>query len=190
MKLMTIILASLLCATTAMGAALLFATPGSAETVTYGAVHALLGVHPATDCTLRRAASIDMERTSDGMILLPVSVEGHPLKFVLDLNNFRSSIFPAGVAAVKLDLRAGDELWGKEEAEGKHVVDLHTQLYGLPVLAATAEFVSIGGSPQALFNLKILPGNPFGNDAIAGVIGSDIGAYFDVDLDFNTPRSR
>ncbi len=125
----------------------------------------------AAECTLKLQSTFDLKREPDGRFLVPVTLEDHPLKLMLDTGDALSSILTqATVDTLHLDSFA---IQTKIiDAEG-HVLDRGVEAKNFRLDHIKLDHLYFWVSPWMRF----------GDPEAAGLLGPDILHVFDVDLD-------
>jgi hypothetical protein len=146
--------------------------------VTLSAPTSLLAAE-AQDCSLKRYASIDLEESPNGHLLVPVTVEGTRALMLLDTDTIYSTLTEAAV----------DRLALQTHSSSITVKTLTGETY-IPKIA-TAKELSIGSAKfktrefyvPLTSNISIIAARDYSNAQVVGVIGMDVLANVDVELD-------
>lgn len=143
-----------------------------------GAVLALLslGVAHAQDCKLVQIASFDFANRSDGMIVVPVSLEGTTVPMAIDTGATASVVDPG--LAEKLHLIKSDIV---EDVMFNPKGERFTQV-------ATIHRLGIGTMHGTSIDMLVSPSLLSADGSIAGQLGSDLLRQFDVDIDFGARK--
>ncbi len=126
----------------------------------------------AQDCTLKQMASLDMTVLADGRVLVPVSINGTPRKFLVDTGGIYSSI-GANLAA-ELGLKKREIAAAIFDSQGNRIK------YG-----TTIDSFKIGGNEARAFKIMVRDAV---NENWDGILAPDLLGVFDVELDFAKAR--
>ncbi len=131
----------------------------------------------AHGCTLRRATTVPL-RDERNFMLAPVSLDGHLALFVVDTGAEASTVTPQAAAALHLpaDPHHGSVLLGI--AGPVRTPTVRVRRLALGEVVRTEQTLSIGR----------MPGFPRQFPAVAGLLGDDVLANYDVDLDLPNGR--
>jgi predicted aspartyl protease len=125
-------------------------------------------------CGLQQAASLEMNIEPDGTVAVPVSIEGHPARLLVDTGSVYSSINSVLV----------DELGLKRMLAGKTFELLgHVPLY---TIVEPSSF-RIGNLSANRIGFYVAPASAINLDA-GGLLGPDIMSNYDVEFDFAHAR--
>jgi hypothetical protein len=133
----------------------------------------------AQDCILKRYASIDLEESPNGHLLVPVTIEAARALMLLDTDTRYSTLTEAAVERLALQTRSGS-----------FVATTLTGKTYIPKIA-TAKELSIGSAKfktrefhvPLTSNISITAARDYSNAQIVGVIGMDVLANVDIELD-------
>lgn len=131
----------------------------------------------APGCTLARAASVPL-RDARNFMLAPVSLDGQPLDFIVDTGAETSTVTPHAAAALHLppDTRHASLLLGI--AGPFRAPNVLVRSFAVGDVVRSDQSLSVGRMPHF----------PSGQPPVSGLLGADVLAGYDVDLDL--PHGR
>jgi len=129
----------------------------------------------ADPCTLVRATTVDMTLGANGSPMIPVTVEGKQLNFLIDTGGVWSGMTEAAVKKVGLPERL--QPYSRQMMFGGHIISKYT----------SANDISLGGLNAHSLQFIILPEGAVPPD-IDGIIGIDVLAAYDADFDFGKKK--
>jgi hypothetical protein len=125
----------------------------------------------AEDCGLHKVASFDLSFDESGRVAVPVTINGEPLRMLVDTGGFGTTLTEAAVKKLGLE---------------KHAVTSVQMAYygGIPLKQFVwAPKVDLGGLKADKLAMPVMPDYMMSRDD-DGTLSPDILAAFDVDFDF------
>lgn len=142
----------------------------------------------AEDCALKEAAELDLIELPDGIYAIPVSIGGTTKRFGLDLGSAFSHISTAAVDELKLER---DKLpWGVKIFEGKDPAIGVAHLSELKLDRATASRMEFIEFARITYGAYLSSKDSNTRADLAGTLGLNLLANFDVDLDLSARKLR
>ncbi len=132
------------------------------------------GAAQAAPCRLMRIASFDLKANANALVVVPVTLNGTPEKFLLDTGGVASTVSPAVVDALKL---------------GTHGLSRYTEVYAADgsmfTRYTTVDRMGIGAVAAPNVKLLVQPDSTrVGIENFRGTLAPDMLRNFDLDFDF------
>ncbi len=122
-------------------------------------------------CQLRRMAVLDMQTSRDGTVSVPVTIQGHPARLMVDI----------GAVYSTLDASFAKSLGLKQWQMYNRYIGMGG---GIPLdQYAFADSFALGPIPSGRFGFVLAPSSVLGTSSM-GMLGAEVMSSFDIDLDF------